>query len=162
MPCKQSEWTTSLVVQWMRIYLPVLGTCVRSLVWEEPTCHEAAKPVGHNCWSPWSRALEPQVLKLVRLEPVHHSEESYLNWRKQAHSRKDPEQPKINTYMIFKKHFLKKESEWDPPWYYSSKASVSLLTSTDSTPNNKVPKRSPYHFSPVSSPSLHEMFPWYL
>ena len=52
---------------------------------------------------------------ITRLEPVHHSEESYLNWRKRAHSRKDPEQPKINTYMIFKKHFLKKESEWDPP-----------------------------------------------
>ena len=45
----------------MRIYLPMLGTHVRSLVWEEPTCHEAAKPGGHNYWSLCSRAPEPQV-----------------------------------------------------------------------------------------------------
>ena len=74
MPCKESEWTTSLVVQWMRIYLPVLGTHVRSLVWEEPTCHEAAKPLGRNYWSLCSRAPGLQVLKLMRLEPVHHNE----------------------------------------------------------------------------------------
>ena len=40
---------TSLAVQWLRIYLPVQGTQVQSLVREDPTCHGATKPVRHNC-----------------------------------------------------------------------------------------------------------------
>ena len=43
---------TSLVVQWVRICLPVQGTRVRALVWEDPTCCGATKPVRHNHWSP--------------------------------------------------------------------------------------------------------------
>ncbi|KAJ8787577.1 hypothetical protein J1605_022892 [Eschrichtius robustus] len=39
---------TSLVAQWLRIRLPVQGTQVRALVWEDPTCHGATKPVHHN------------------------------------------------------------------------------------------------------------------
>ena len=39
---------TSLVVQWLRIRLPVQGTRVRALVREDPTCHEATKPVRHD------------------------------------------------------------------------------------------------------------------
>ena len=38
----------SLVVQWLRICLPMQGTQVRSLVWEDPTCRGATKPVRHN------------------------------------------------------------------------------------------------------------------
>ena len=38
----------SLVVQWLRIRLPVQGTWVRSLVWEGPACRGAPKPVCHN------------------------------------------------------------------------------------------------------------------
>uniref|UniRef100_A0A8C0CCV2 EMAP like 1 n=1 Tax=Balaenoptera musculus TaxID=9771 RepID=A0A8C0CCV2_BALMU len=38
----------SLVVQWLRICLPMQGTRVRSLVWEDPTCCGATKPVRHN------------------------------------------------------------------------------------------------------------------
>ena len=38
----------SLVVQWLRICLPMQGTRVRALVWEDPTCHGAAGPVSHN------------------------------------------------------------------------------------------------------------------
>ena len=40
---------TSLVVQCLRIRLPVQGTQVRALVREDPTCHRATKPVHHNC-----------------------------------------------------------------------------------------------------------------
>ena len=40
--------TTSVVVQWLRIHLVVKGTRVRALVWEDPTCCGAAKPVRHN------------------------------------------------------------------------------------------------------------------
>ncbi|KAJ8798301.1 hypothetical protein J1605_001426 [Eschrichtius robustus] len=39
---------TSLVAQWLRICLPMQGSQVRALVWEDPTCHEATKPVRHN------------------------------------------------------------------------------------------------------------------
>ena len=38
----------SLIVQWLRICLPMQGTWVRALVWEDPTCRRATKPMGHN------------------------------------------------------------------------------------------------------------------
>ena len=39
---------TSPVAQWLRIRLPMQGTRVRALVWEDPTCHRATKPVRYN------------------------------------------------------------------------------------------------------------------
>ena len=39
----------SLVAQWLRVCLPMQGTQVRALVWEDPTCRGAAGPVRHNC-----------------------------------------------------------------------------------------------------------------
>ena len=47
---------TSLVAQGLRICLAMQGTRVRSLVWEDPTCRGATKPVRHNYWA---CALEP-------------------------------------------------------------------------------------------------------
>ena len=38
----------SLVAQWLRVCLPMQGTWVRALVWEDPTCRGAAGPVSHN------------------------------------------------------------------------------------------------------------------
>ena len=38
----------SLVAQWLRMCLPMQGTQVRTLVWEDPTCRGAAGPVSHN------------------------------------------------------------------------------------------------------------------
>ena len=38
----------SQVVQWLRICLPMQGTQVRALVWEDPTCRGATRPVCHN------------------------------------------------------------------------------------------------------------------
>ena len=38
----------SLVVQWLRICLPMQETRVRALVWEDPTCRGASRPVSHN------------------------------------------------------------------------------------------------------------------
>ena len=43
-----SHLWTSLVTQWLRILLPMLGTQVRALVQEDPTCCGATKPVHHN------------------------------------------------------------------------------------------------------------------
>ena len=39
---------TSLVAQWLRIHLPMQGTWVRALVWEDPTHRGATKPMRHN------------------------------------------------------------------------------------------------------------------
>ena len=38
----------SLVAQWLRVCLPMQGTRVRALVWEDPTCRGATRPVSHN------------------------------------------------------------------------------------------------------------------
>ena len=74
---------TSLVAQWLRIRLPTQGTWVWALVWEDPTCHGAAKPMRHNYWACalepashncWARV--PQLLKPARLEPVLRSKRS--------------------------------------------------------------------------------------
>ena len=44
----EKECRASLVAQWLRIRLPVQGTRVRALVWEDPTCRGATGPVSHN------------------------------------------------------------------------------------------------------------------
>ena len=38
----------SLVVQWLRIHLPMQGTQVQSLVQEDSTCCRATKPMYHT------------------------------------------------------------------------------------------------------------------
>ena len=50
----------SLVAQWLRICLPMQSTRVRALVWEDPTCRRATRPVSHNCWACASGACAPQ------------------------------------------------------------------------------------------------------
>ena len=41
----------SLVAQWLRICLLMKRTRVRALVWEDPTCRGATRPVSHNYWA---------------------------------------------------------------------------------------------------------------
>ena len=53
---KKRRLGVSLVAQWLRIRLPMQGTQVWALVWEDPTCRGATKPVCHNYWA---CALEP-------------------------------------------------------------------------------------------------------
>ena len=52
---------TSLVVQWLRIHLPMQGTRVQSLVQEDATCFWATKPM-HHILSQCSSAQELQLL----------------------------------------------------------------------------------------------------
>ena len=47
-PIKSWSLGASLVAQCLRIRLPMQGTQVRALVWEDPTCRRAPKPVCHN------------------------------------------------------------------------------------------------------------------
>ena len=45
---KKSANRASLVARWLRICLPVQRTRVRALVWEDPTCRGATRPMSHN------------------------------------------------------------------------------------------------------------------
>ena len=44
----KTKLRASLVAQWLRICLPMQGTRVRALVWEDATCRGATRPVSHN------------------------------------------------------------------------------------------------------------------
>ena len=89
---------TSLVVQWLRICLPMQGIQVRSLVQEDSTCHGATKPVRHNYRARF--ALEPVLRKrshgnekpmrhsLQRAGPAHHTRESLDAAMKTQHGQK--------------------------------------------------------------------------
>ena len=54
---------TSLVVQCLRIHLPMWETWVQSLVQENSTCHRATKPMCHNYWA---HALQQEKLSGMR------------------------------------------------------------------------------------------------
>ena len=91
---KQNLWT-SLVVQWLRIRLPMQGTRVRALVREDPTCRGATKPVRRNYWACalkpkshnyWAHVL--QLLKPLSLEPVLRNKRSHRN-AKPAHRNEE-------------------------------------------------------------------------
>ena len=59
---------TSMMVQWLRICLPMKGTWDRFLVWEYSTCQGATQPVCHDHWSPCSRAYALQQEKPLQWE----------------------------------------------------------------------------------------------
>ena len=57
---------TSLVVQWLTIYLQMQGTRVQSLVWEDSACCSATKPMCHNYWA--QALLKPASSKAHALQ----------------------------------------------------------------------------------------------
>ena len=67
-PDSSKLFRTSLVVQWLRIHLPMQGTRVWALIREDPTCRGATKPVHHNFWSSLPRARAPQQEKPLQWE----------------------------------------------------------------------------------------------
>ena len=93
------------------------GVQVWFLVWEDPTCHGATKPVHHNYRT---CALEPASCNFwahtpPRLKPEHpracapqrdahapqlESSPHSLLLEKAEHSNQDPVQPKINKYSL--------------------------------------------------------------
>ena len=86
---------TSLVVQWECHCLPMQGTQVLSLVWEDSTCHGSGKPMCHNCWSSHALELTFHSKRSHHNEkPVHCTSEKPLltQLQKVAHSNKDSEQ----------------------------------------------------------------------
>ena len=59
----KKEGETSLVVQWIRIRLPMQGMWVQSLIQEDPTCHGATKPRATTTEAHAPRAWAPQQEK---------------------------------------------------------------------------------------------------
>ena len=100
---QQGDWNNnqtwaSLVAQRSRICPPMQGTQARALVWEDPTCRGATKPMSHNHWACAPGAWAPQQEKprqwkahapRWRVAPACH------NWRKPSHRNGDPTQPKL-------------------------------------------------------------------
>ena len=66
---------SSLVAQWLGICLPMQGTRVRALAWEDPTCRRAARPVSHDYWACASGACAPQWRGRDSERPAHRDEE---------------------------------------------------------------------------------------
>ena len=82
------------------------GTRVRALVWEDPTCRGATKPVSHNYWACASGACALQRERPRWWEaraPRWRVAPARRNWRKPLHRNEDPTQPKININKLIKK-----------------------------------------------------------
>ena len=93
---KNNQPRASLVAQWLRVCLLVQGTLVRALVWEDPTCHGATRPVSHNYWACASGACALQQerprrwkarARRWRVAPTCRKK------RKPSHRNEDPMQP---------------------------------------------------------------------
>ena len=80
----------SLVAQWLRICLPMQGTWVRALVWEDPTCRGATKP--------WATAAE-----LARLEPVLGNGEAATVRGPRAAMKSGPRSPQLEKALAQKR-----------------------------------------------------------
>ena len=86
----------SLVAQWLRICLPMQGTRVRALVWEDPTCRGATKPMCHNYWACASGACARQQERPPQWKtraPRWRVAPACLNERKPSDRNEDPTQP---------------------------------------------------------------------
>ena len=100
---KNRTTRTSLMVQCLRIYLPVQETQVWFLVWEVPTCCRAAELMLHKYWTcalelgsrnSWCpNALEPMLPSLQCEARAPQLEGRACS----PQLEKDPAQPKINS-----------------------------------------------------------------
>ena len=116
---KHHHFGTSLLAQWLKIRLPMQGTQVRALLWEDPTCHGATKlvrqnywactlePASDNYWSPRATTTEAHVPRAGAQQqenppqweariPQRREAPARRNEGKPTHSNEDPTQPKIN------------------------------------------------------------------
>ena len=101
---KRRERRTFLVVQWLRLQLPMQGTWVGPLVQEEPTCHGNQ---AHVPRSPCSATREAIAMR----SPVHHAWKvapAHCSWRKPTNGSKNPVQFKKKKKVIFFFFFKKR------------------------------------------------------
>ena len=64
---KVHQLGASLAAQWLRICLPIQGIRVRALVWEDPTCRGATRPMSQSLslrvWSLCSATREAAIVR---------------------------------------------------------------------------------------------------
>ena len=60
---QKPQYSTSLLVQWLRICLPMEGTQVQPLIQEDHTCHRATKPMVHQLVCPRPHAQQEKPLR---------------------------------------------------------------------------------------------------
>ena len=109
---------TSLVLQWLRVHLPMQGTWTRALVWEYPTCHGATPFLHHSQWAHvrrlWKpthpRAMRPRKGSLCREQPEPRDPwgaPARRSWRQLVCGNEDLAQPEMRnkqTNNKFKKY----------------------------------------------------------
>ena len=102
------------MAQWLRICLPMQGTRVRALVWEDPTCRGATRPVSHNYWACASGACAPQREAAIVRGPrtAMKSGPHLLQLEKALAQKRRSNTAKINKLIIFLKNY------WVPTIYY--------------------------------------------
>ena len=107
---------TSLVAQGLGIHLPMQETQVRSLVWEDPTCHGASKPVPHHsmaCGILPASALERRSLLRPLLSPSAATTDACLP-RADAQKQEKPPQWKSHTPQLEKAYAAAKSLQSCP------------------------------------------------
>ena len=78
-----------LVVQWLRICLPMRRTQVQSWVWENPTRPGTTKLVCHNYWAHALQLLKPSCLVPMPGNKRGHSSEQ-LEYHNDCGTREEP------------------------------------------------------------------------
>ena len=71
LPDLKVYYRASLVAQWLEVCLPMQGTRVWALVWEDPTCRGANRPVSHNYWACASGACAPPTREATIVRGPH-------------------------------------------------------------------------------------------
>ena len=79
------------MVQWLGVGLPMQGTQVGSLVWEDPTYSRATKPVSPRAHAPPREATAMRCLCTTTREEAHS-----MQLENSSCSNEDPAQPKLN------------------------------------------------------------------
>ena len=113
----------SLVVQGLRICLPMQGTRIWSLVQEDPTCRGTRKPVRHSywslrAWSPCSATREATTISLCTARKSRpcwrHLEKALFAATKTQHSRKQTNKRCLSFNLDQWKHYFlsRVESHW--------------------------------------------------
>ena len=86
------QWVrTSLVVQWVRIHLPVEGTWIQSLIREDSSCLRTSKPMRHNYWT-WALGRKSHNCWAPELELLKH-----VPSRAHAPKQEEPPQREAHT-----------------------------------------------------------------
>ena len=105
------KWARLPGAQWLIIGLLMQGTRVRSLLWEDPTCLRAAKPVPRNCSSPravtavaqapWSLRSAARDASTTRsLRGTERVAPPCYQLEKSLHSPEDPARSTINKQLF--------------------------------------------------------------